>query len=329
MTSTETAILDVSALEEAAEAIVPLPAAIARLITVVNDPNVNVGAIVEIVRYDIGLTAALLRQANSAHYVAARQVSDVRDAIVRLGLNTVLTVAMRSAVAASLSGALEIYNLEGGDMYRHSVLAAVAADEIRMRRPNLVPSITPTVALLHDVGKIVIAKAIGGRARELMTSLATADGHAMHETEVAVFGMHHGHAGAYVIRHWKLPDSFIDGIVNHHGSDAQPTFAAMGAQLADELAHASDALRTMRQAHAAGQTEREETARQSADSPESDTTASAESAEIFAEEPTPAVRPSEALVSLCERFAFGADEIRELIATSLDRYEDIRASLEQ
>lgn len=329
MTSTKTAILDVSALEEAAEAIVPLPAAIAHLITVVNDPNVNVSTIVEIVRYDLGLTAALLRQANSAHYMAARQVSDVRDAIVRLGLNTVLTVAMRSAVAASLAGALEIYNLEGGDMYRHSVLAAVAADEIRMRRPSLVPSITPTVALLHDVGKIVIAKAIGGRAVELVTSLATANGHAVHESEVAVFGIHHGHAGAYVIRHWKLPNSFLDGIVNHHGSDGNPTLAAMAAQLADELSHASDGLRTVRETQAARQAEREELARQNPDATGGDTAPATESAELVVKEPKPAVEPSEALVSLCERFKFDADEIPELIATSLDRYEDIRASLEQ
>jgi HD-like signal output (HDOD) protein len=147
---------------------------------------------------------------------------------------------MRSTLAATLDGPLDLYEMQRGAMYRHAVLSAVSAEVLRARCPARVPAMTPTVALLHDIGKLVIAHALGSRTVELVSALSTSDGASLHESELAVFGLHHGHAGAYVIRHWKLPTSFLDGVVNHHGGQQDPSYAASAVQLADELAHAID-----------------------------------------------------------------------------------------
>lgn len=240
MTSSTTQLLDTGALEAAAERIAPLPAATTRLLAIAGAPDVTLPAIVDIVRYDPGLTAALLRQANSAHSMAARHITDVRDAVVRLGLDTVVSVAMRGAVAASMQDAVELYDLEGGRLYRHAVLAAVAADVLRARRPTLVPAITPTAALLHDIGKLVLSKALGARTTELVSVLSRRDGRPLHTVELEVFGIHHGHAGRYVVQLWKLPTSFLDGIVNHHGDVEEPSVFARAVQFANLLAHAVD-----------------------------------------------------------------------------------------
>jgi len=241
MTIQATELLDVRALEEAANGLAPLPAATARLIAVANHPDTSLNEIVEIAQYDPGLTAILLRQANSAYARGVRQITDVRDAIMRLGIGSVVTVAMRSSLAATLDGPLDLYEMQSGALYRHSVMSAVSAEVLRSRCPGRVPAMTPTVALLHDVGKLVIAHALGTRTVELVSSLSTADGSDVHESELAVFGLHHGHAGAYVIRHWKLPTSFLDGVVNHHGGQDEPSLAALASELADGLAHAIDA----------------------------------------------------------------------------------------
>jgi HD-like signal output (HDOD) protein len=240
MVTNTTDVLDVRALEEAANGLAPLPAATARLISMASNPDTSLGEIIEIAQYDPGLTAALLRQANSAFARGVRQITDVRDAIVRLGMGSVVTIAMRSSLAATLDGPIDLYEMQRGAMYRHSVKAAVCAEVLRARCPSRVPAMTPTIALLHDIGKLVIAHALGTRTVELVSTLSEADGLALHESELAVFGVHHGHAGAYVIRHWKLPTSFLDGVVNHHGGQEEPSFAAMAVRLADELAHAVD-----------------------------------------------------------------------------------------
>jgi HD-like signal output (HDOD) protein len=240
MVTNTTDVLDVRALEEAANGLAPLPAATARLIAMASNPDTSLGEIIEIAQYDPGLTAALLRQANSAFARGVRQITDVRDAILRLGMGSVVTIAMRSSLAATLDGPIDLYEMQRGAMYRHSVKAAVCAEVLRARCPSRVPAMTPTIALLHDIGKLVIAHALGTRTVELVSSLSETDGLALHESELAVFGVHHGHAGAYVIRHWKLPTSFLDGVVNHHGGQDEPSLAAMAVRLADELAHAID-----------------------------------------------------------------------------------------
>ncbi len=288
MTST-TDVLDAETLDAAVESIVPLPAATARLLSLANDRNVSMSAIVETVRYDPGLTATLLRQANSAFAMAVHKVTDVHDAIIRLGMNNVVSAAMRTAVASSLDGPLDLYDLNGADLYRHSVLAAVAADVMRARRPRLIPSTASTVALLHDVGKLVIAKAVGPRALELVSTLAAADGRATHDTEVDVFGLHHGHAGAYVIRKWKLPTTFLEGLVDHHDDAERTTFSA-AVQLADELAHAVDDIAA------------------STDAPWS---------------------PGGRLCDLCEHFDLAPNRIPKLLDEVDARYEEIRSTLDR
>lgn len=122
------------------------------------------------------------------------------------------------------------------------MLSAVAGEVLRSSYPAKVPPITPTVALLHDIGKFVISKAVGTRAVELVSVLAANDGRPMYEIESEVFGLHHGQAGRHVINRWRLPTSFLEGIVNHHGDIDTPSMFARSVQLSDELAHATDAL---------------------------------------------------------------------------------------
>jgi HD-like signal output (HDOD) protein len=201
---------------------------------------VAVGTVVEIVRYDPALTGALLRQANSAYSMVVRRVTNVHDAVVRLGIDTVVTVAMRTAISASMKQDLDLYELDGRSVYRHAVLAAVAAEVLRSSHPNRVPPITPTVALLHDVGKIVLSRAVGARAAHLVSVLAEQDDRPLFEVEREVFGVHHAQAGRQVVQAWKLPHSFLEGIVNHHCDIDTPSMFARSVQLSNELAHVAE-----------------------------------------------------------------------------------------
>jgi HD-like signal output (HDOD) protein len=234
------ALLDDALLEAAAQSITPLPAATSRLLTVATAPDVAVNTVVEIVRYDPALTGALLRQANSAYSMVVRRITDVHDAVVRLGIDNVVTVAMRTAVAASMKENLDLYDLEGKKVYRHAVLAAVAAEVLRSGHPSKIPPITPTVALLHDVGKIVLSRAVGARAVHLVSVLSQSDGRPLFEIEREVFGVHHAQAGRQVVQAWKLPHSFLEGIVNHHCDIETPSMFARSVQLSNELAHVAE-----------------------------------------------------------------------------------------
>jgi putative nucleotidyltransferase with HDIG domain len=240
MTGSSTALLTHDLLAEASERLTPLPAAANRLTTMLADDDVDLRAVVNIVTYDPMLTAVLLRQANSAHAGFVRPTSTVNEAVVRLGLGAVASIAMRTAVAQSLQRSLPVYGLESRDVLDHSIKTAVAADVLRARCPARVPAAASTVALLHDVGKILISEVLGSRAIELVCDISEAEGVSLVEAEVGVFGLHHGQAGVHAIRRWELPLSFVEAMASHHCPPGEVGALATAVRVADELAHAID-----------------------------------------------------------------------------------------
>jgi putative nucleotidyltransferase with HDIG domain len=240
MSASGTALLTHDLLAEASERLTPLPAAANRLTTMLADDDVDLRAVVNIVTYDPMLTAVLLRQANSAYAGFVRPTSTVNEAVMRLGLGAVASIAMRTAVAHSLQRSLPVYGLESRDVLSHSIKTAVAADVLRARCPARVPASAPTVALLHDVGKILISDVLGSRAIELVGDISEAEGVSLVEAEVGVFGLHHGQAGVHAIRRWELPLSFVEAMATHHGSSDEVGALATAVRVADEVAHAMD-----------------------------------------------------------------------------------------
>ena len=240
MSASATVLLTHDRLAEASERLTPLPAAANRLTTMLASDDVDMRAIVDVVTYDPVLTALLLRQANSAGAGFVRATSTVAEAVMRLGLGAVTAVAMRIGVAQSLQRSLPVYGLEGRDVVGHSIMTAVAAEVLRARCPSRVPAAAPTIALLHDVGKILISDVLGSRALELVGELSESGEVPLVDAEVAVFGVDHAQAGVHAIRYWKLPLSFVEAVANHQLTPGAGSALATAVRVADDVAHAID-----------------------------------------------------------------------------------------
>jgi HD-like signal output (HDOD) protein len=221
----------------ASERLTPLPAAAARLMTMLGNDDVNMRDVANVIAYDPALTAALMRQANSATSASSRIITNPRDAVMRLGLATVLTVAIRTAAGPTLQRALPAYGYARGDVFAHSIRAAAAAEVLVTLSPSRVPSSAPTAALLHDIGKVLISEVLGDRAVALVAELAARDEIALTDAESEVFGTHHAQVCSHVVRRWNLPVSFLEGLVNHHAPAAECGSLSMAVQLADTIAH--------------------------------------------------------------------------------------------
>ena len=63
------------------------------------DPNVNISEVVNTIKYDPGLTANVLKMANSAYFGFSSSVNSIRHAIVLMGIKQV----HRLVIAASFS----------------------------------------------------------------------------------------------------------------------------------------------------------------------------------------------------------------------------------
>ncbi len=211
--------IDHKALLASAESMEPVSATVARLASLIAEPDHEIGDVVEALSLDQALTATVLRRANSATSGSFTPVKTVRDATLRLGTSSLMSLVLSSAVSDKMERALPAYGLSDGELWRESVAASVAAEIVRAAAKVAVPFETATAALLHDIGKVVIAKHFGAGLVELLGRAVAEDPHDLCEAERAAFGVSHADVGGVVAQQWRLPYSIVEGIIHHHRTD--------------------------------------------------------------------------------------------------------------
>jgi HD-like signal output (HDOD) protein len=217
-------VIDLDELARAATKLAPLPTSSTRLAALVCDGTPELGQVVEIVQFDEALTASLLQSANSSWSASRSEITTVRDAVIRLGASPVLALTLGMTVRRRLLDSLPQYGLGEGELWRHSVAASLAAELLTQRAPHRPPAETATAALLHDLGKLVMARFLD---RGLLHQLHEAQigGAGRLEAERAVLGIDHAELGGLIARSWALPDSLVRGIREHGCPRPAPALA--------------------------------------------------------------------------------------------------------
>jgi HD-like signal output (HDOD) protein len=229
--------LDLDAVVASALRLEPLPTSVSRLAVLVSDDDSAMRDIVEVISFDQALTANLLRRANSASSASRSAIKTVHEAVVRLGTGIVLSLAMSTTVGERLSGAIPEYGLGEHELWAHSVRASLAADLLRSRAKVPVPIESSTAALLHDVGKLILARHLGPEILDLLAAAKQIEGLSQAQAEALVLEVNHAELGAVVAQHWRLPDSIVHGIGYHHDPDQCGEPVAFVVHLANLAAH--------------------------------------------------------------------------------------------
>lgn len=219
------------------DAIGTVPSSVAQIFTLINDPKTCANDFERVVRPDVGLTANLLRCANSVFYRATREITSVRDAINRMGLRRVFEVAASSSFAHAIPSKLTGYNLSAQDYWDHSVAVAVLSDRIGRAAGFTYPDLAFTSGLLHDLGKVVVASFLSGAPAVVWTE----GGITTVEQEQALLGTDHAELGELLAVRWNLPKEISGAARWHHQPDSAPSatlrYLATVVQVADGAAH--------------------------------------------------------------------------------------------
>ena len=230
-------MIDLDALAQAASCLEPLPVSTLRLARLVcsGGESPDIARVVEVVQFDQALTASLLRSANSSWSASRVEITNVHDAVVRLGTGPVFSMALGVKVKARLSEALPEYGLGEQDLWNHSVASSLAAELIVRHSPRQLPVETVTASLLHDVGKLVMSRFLSEDLLDLLDA-SQADGSTRIAAETAILGVHHAELGGLILQCWALPESLVRGVTYHHAPDVSLDPVAYGVHLADVVA---------------------------------------------------------------------------------------------
>jgi HD-like signal output (HDOD) protein len=117
------------------------------------------------------------------------------------------------------------------------VAASLGAELLAPRASERPPPETATAALLHDVGKLVMARFLDPA---LLAALAEqqAAGVTRIDAEAAVLGIDHAELGGLIARSWALPETLVQGIREHGRPRPDSAGIVHAVYVADALAKA-------------------------------------------------------------------------------------------
>jgi putative nucleotidyltransferase with HDIG domain len=191
-----------------------MPATAARLLPLLRDPDSSAARIEDVLKYDPGLTANILKLTNSAYFGLSSRVSSVRQAILLLGWKRVLQLVMTMCMSALMKKSIPGYDLPRGELWRHSVAVSVAADLLVRSLCISDADAVFTAALLHDIGKLVLGDYVQEDLEKI--ELMVAKGISFEVAEYIVLGTNHADIGARILKNWALPQELVNAVSWHH-----------------------------------------------------------------------------------------------------------------
>ncbi|MEW6304182.1 MAG: HDOD domain-containing protein [Verrucomicrobiota bacterium] len=215
----------------------PAPRVLPQLLLLLGKPDIDSSRVVELITYDAALTANLLRFCNSAYFASATPVADLEEAVNRLGFQLVYRLVAGLSGARALAPQQKGYGMDEGQLWRHSVTVAVAAQLVAEETGDDA-NVAFTAGLLHDIGKVVLAGGLESAYTKLIEEVNDRQ-HSLLEAEKAVLGVQHAEIGGRLLARWKFPASLVAAVWFHHHPAAADAHArlASAVYLGNLIAH--------------------------------------------------------------------------------------------
>ena len=202
-----------------------MPGTAVKLLAMIDDPAMRVSQIEKILRQDPGLTANVLRLANSAYFGIPSKVGSIRQAVILLGLKRLIQMVIAACVSAIMDKPVPGYDLPPGELWRHSIAVSVAAEGLVKELKVDAAEEIFTAALLHDVGKLVLGKFVKDDFEQIET--AVSQGITFETAETIVLGTNHADTGAQILTNWSLPVEIVDAVRWHHAPESADRISTM------------------------------------------------------------------------------------------------------
>ncbi|MCL1144221.1 HDOD domain-containing protein [Shewanella gaetbuli] len=195
-----------SALLQRVDELPRLPKAISELLDAVNNDNSSVKSISSKVAQDPLISARVLRLANSAHFGRSREVGSIDEAVIRLGMQTLRTLVIASAVIGAIP---KVEGVDLAEFWGETFEVALYSQELA-KRCNVAPDEAFTCGILHRIGELLIATVEPSLSAQIRAAIK--EGGDPQELETKLLGFDSPSIGALLAKNWKFAPSLVAGI---------------------------------------------------------------------------------------------------------------------
>lgn len=193
--------------------LVSLPAIVAQVNQLANDPNASAADIAHAIGQDTALTARLLKIVNSPFYRFPTKIDTLSMAVTVLGTRQLRDLVIAAAIIKRFQSKIDpAFNIEV--FWCHSITCAIAARNIALKLmlPNSERFFV--AGLLHDIGRMVMYLLLPNESIKLLKELEKAHCD-IDNIERTIFGFSHDEVGVALLNAWHFPESLIAPIRAH------------------------------------------------------------------------------------------------------------------
>lgn len=181
----------------------------------IEDPKTQAKDLARIISIDQALTTQILKLCNSAQYGFSRKISNLQEAITKLGFKTLKSIVFVSISHGVLRREVGGYALEKDALWLNSITTAFYARKIAELAKYKDPDTAFTAGLLKDMGKIIISQYVKESHKDIIEKVEK-EQITFYDAEIDILGYSHAEIGARVAENWNFPAELVDSIRYHH-----------------------------------------------------------------------------------------------------------------
>lgn len=192
-----------------------IPEVVVQVMAKTADPNVSVAEVSDLIGEDPVLTAQLLKISNSSYYGMRQVVGSLKLALVILGVREVRNIVLGIAAIQTLRNDETEFLFSNEGLWAHSALVAATAKKLGGYLELSLQGEDFISGLIHDIGKLVLWKELGGDYRTLYRRAAR-EGEDLYLLERRLLGFDHADVAGALAESWNLPPSISFAMGAHH-----------------------------------------------------------------------------------------------------------------
>jgi len=196
-----------------------LPQTLIELIDKCNSKDRNLKDIGKVVARDVSISVRILQLANSAFIGARNKFTDIEQAVIYLGVDTVRNLAISVSVHETFTDIDKSGVLNIGAFWYHSFLTAVLAKKLsqEVRYPDQAKAYL--TGLLHDVGKLLLFTSFPDTYPSMLEQESNGD--MLPILERGNLQVTHPEASSLLVSQWGLEQSITDAVYSHHEDETE------------------------------------------------------------------------------------------------------------